>query len=222
MSAAADLVAALRLELASLSARIRGHAYVAALESGSLPRERLRLFAGEQYHIIRHDLRSFALLLSRQADIADARHFRASVEYEAAALDALFGFAAALAMSEADLQAYEPMAETQAYTAFLAFVAVHHSAAEMAAAFVIDLEGWGGNCGAMGRALRRRYGFDEAALGFFAHFAAQDPRFEPSSLEVIDRGLAAGVPEREIRRTARLMLEYEAMYWDGILRASAT
>ena len=156
MPNAQELVLALRSELAPISDKIRHHPYITALENGSIGKDGLRLFAGEQFHIIKHDLRSFALLLSRQEDPFVSRFLRGSVAYEAAALDALSGFASALSMTQSDLEAYEPLAEAHAYTAFLALTAVHHSAAEMAASFVIDLEGWGGNCRAMSRILQRQ------------------------------------------------------------------
>jgi len=220
MPSAQELVLALRNELAPTSDKIRHHPYITALENGGITKDRLRLFAGEQFHIIRHDLRSFALLLSRQADPFVSRFLRGSVAYEAAALDALPGFAQALGMTQADLVAYEPLPEAHAYTAFLALTAVHHSAAEMAAAFVIDLEGWGGNCGAMSRILKERYGLSQSAVAFFDHFAAEDPEFEANSLQVVEIGLRAGVEPTEIGHTSRLMLEYELMYWDGVFKAS--
>src|SRR5436189_1097404 len=43
--------------------------YLTALEEGKIPREKLRLIAGEQYHIINSDLRSIALLLHRHAHL---------------------------------------------------------------------------------------------------------------------------------------------------------
>lgn len=220
MPDARELVASLRSELAPLSARIRGHPYIAALEARSIRRERLALFAGEQFHIIRNDLRSFARLLSGQLDFAVQRFLLASVEYEAAAFDALFAFASALGLSEPDLQAYEPTAGAHSYTAFLGLTAANGTAAEMAGAFVIDLEGWGGNCRAMSRILKERYGFGESQVRFFDHFGAEDPEFEPRSLAVVDAGLQSGVEPRAIRRCARLMLEYEVMYWDSVHEAS--
>jgi thiaminase len=217
-------MADIRRELAPLAERVREHAYIRVLSEGSIPRDKLRLFAGEQYHIIDHDARSFALLLSRQGHPIIRRFLAAIVDYEMAAFEAVMPFAEALGMTEADLRAYEPMPGAHAYTAFLGLTAAHGSAADMAGAFVVDLEGWGGNCAAMSRILREHYGFEPAALAFFDHFAAEDPTFEDRSMEVIDRVLAgtadSDAAAHSIRRTARLMLSYEIMYWDTLLAAS--
>ncbi len=224
MTAAAELMAGIRRELAPLLARVRGHAYVRAIEAGEIARDKLRLFAGEQYHIIKNDMRSFAILLSRQDDAAVRHYLLGSVEYEAAAFEAIFPFAAALGLSEGDLEAYEPLPGAHAYTAFLALTAMYGSPAGMAAAFAVDLEGWGGNCAAMSTALKQGYGFTAEQVAFFDHFGAEDPDFEPRSLALIDLLLAKAPDrpglERSIRRAARLMMSYEVMYWDTLFEAS--
>jgi pyrroloquinoline quinone (PQQ) biosynthesis protein C len=217
-------MAEVRRDLEPLSRRVREHAYIQALADARVPREKLRVFAGEQYHIIKNDMRSFAILLSRQDDPEVRRFLLGSVEFEAAAFDAIFPLAAALGVTEADLEAHEPLPGAHAYTAFLALTAMYGSAADMAGAFIVDLEGWGGNCGAMSRILKERYAFNEAQVAFFDHFAADDPTFESRSLELIDRVLAQSDDRdrlaRSIRRTARLMMSYEVQYWDTLLEAS--
>jgi thiaminase len=221
---ATSLMAEIRRDLEPLSSRVRSHPYITALSDGSIARDKLRIFAGEQYHIIKHDIRSFALLLSREED-SDIRTFlTGSVEFEMAAFDHVFPFAGALGMTQADLEAHQPLPGAHAYTAFLALTAMYGSAADMAGAFIVDLEGWGGNCAEMSRILKDRYGFNAPEVAFFDHFAADDPTFESRSLDVIDRVLAASpdraAAERNIRRTARLMINYEVMYWDALLEAS--
>jgi thiaminase len=203
---------------------VRGHDYVTALGNGLIAREKLRIFAGEQYHIIKNDVRSFAIMLSRQDDPGIRAFLAGSVEFEMAAFDAVFPFAGALGMTTSDLEAYEPLPGAHAYTAFLALTALYGSAADMAGAFIVDLEGWGGNCAAMSRILKQRFGLSSPEVAFFDHFGAEDPTFESRSLDVIDRVVAAATDaravERSIRRTARLMMSYEVMYWDSLLAAS--
>jgi thiaminase len=224
MTGAADLIATIRYEVEPLSSAVRNHRYIRALTEGKVPREALRIFAGEQYHIIKNDMRSFAVLLSRQEDAEVRRFLLGSVEYEAGAFDALFPFARALGMSDGDLEAYEPLPGAHAYTAFLALTAAYGSAADMAGAFVVDLEGWGGNCRDLSRLLREKHGLTGDQVAFFDHFGADDPAFESRSLALIDLVLDSagdrGALERSIKRTARLMMSYELMYWDTLYEAS--
>ena len=51
--------------LQSVNEQLLRHPYVQALEEGKIGREKLRLFAGEQYVIIGSDLRSAAHLVGR-------------------------------------------------------------------------------------------------------------------------------------------------------------
>ncbi|MGB6838299.1 MAG: hypothetical protein WBF66_11445, partial [Dehalococcoidia bacterium] len=82
------LLREIREQLRPVEARVRDHAYIEALRQGRIERERLRIFAGEQHHIIRSDLRSFALLVSRYGGEAEARQFLSdSLQGEAAALE---------------------------------------------------------------------------------------------------------------------------------------
>ncbi len=217
---ASALVAQIRAELAGLSARIHDHPYLQALSRRSVPRDKLRLFAGEQYNIIKNDMRSFSILVSRQDDWPVRRFFLESPPYEAVAFEALLSFAGALGMTEADLEAYEPLPGAHAYTAFLALTAMYASAAEMTAAFIIDMDGWGGNCRRMSLTLQSEYGFAPEEVRFFDHFAAEDTDFEARSLVVVDAGLRAGVSALAVRRTSRLMLSYELLYWDTLYEAS--
>lgn len=224
MLSARSLIDDIRTELEPLSKRVRRNPYLELLGRGGVQREKLGMFAGEQYHIIKNDMRSFSILLSRQDDAEVRRFLLGSLEYEAAAFETVLPFASALGMDEAALEAYEPIPGAHAYTAFLALTAMYGSAADMAGAFIVDLEGWGGACGEMSRILLKQYGFKTQQVAFFDHFAAEDAEFEPRSLAVIDRVLASSADStaqaRSIRRTARLMMGYEIMYWEALYEAS--
>ena len=76
---------------------------------------------------------------------------------------AQFEVAAAVGMDDAQLQAYEPAPGAHAYTAFMAWLALYGSEAEVAAGFLVNFAAWGANCGrgrcaqcARGRASRCR------------------------------------------------------------------
>ena len=95
MSDALQLVGKIRSDLQSLEEKILGHPYLKALEEGRVPLNLLKIFAGQQHHIISSDLRSIALMLSRLG-MLPSRHFLMNVlQGESAALDALHAFAEA-------------------------------------------------------------------------------------------------------------------------------
>ncbi len=220
MADARELIAETRAQLKAVEDALLAHSYLSAVEEGRITKEKLRLFAGEQYYIINSDLRSVALLVSRQGGAPNHDFFLGALQGEAAARDALLAFAKALEMSDEALRAYEPMPGCQAYPAYVAWLATYGSAADFAAAFLVNLPAWGSSCARMGVALRGKYGLSPEAVAFFDLFAAPAPEFEADSLRVIQAGLDRGVDPRGVARAARLIQAYEAMYWDTLYEAS--
>jgi hypothetical protein len=220
MTDAERLVEEIRRELAPVEHEIRHHPYLAALEAGRVRREDLACFAGEQHHIIRSDLRSVALLVNRFGAMPSGSFFQAVLGGETAALAALGAFATAVGMDDARLQAYEPAVGAHAYTAFMAWLAVYGSEAEVAAGLLVNFAAWGANCGRMSRALRDRYGLTDKATAFFDLFAAPPGEFESQAMTVVANGLVRCAEPRLVKRAARLLQGFEKLYWDT-LNASA-
>lgn len=220
MADARELIAETRAQLKAVEDKLFAHPYLSAVEEGRINREKLRLFAGEQYYIINSDLRSVALLVSRPGHGPSRDFFLGALQGEAAARDALLAFAEALEMSEDDLRAHEPMPGCQAYPAYVAWLAAYGSAADFAAAFLVNLPAWGSSCARMSAALKGKYGLSSEAVAFFDLFAVPAPEFEADSLRVIQDGLDRGVDLRGVARAARLIQAYELMYWDTLYEAS--
>lgn len=217
---APELIAEIRTQLKEVEERLFAHPYLSAVEEGRITQLKLRLFAGEQYYIIKSDLRSVALLINRESHEPNREFFLGTLQGEAAAGNALVAFARALEMSDDDLRAYEPMAGCQAYPAYVAWLAAYGSAADFAAAFLANLPAWGSSCARMSAALKGKYGFSPEAVAFFDLFANPAPEFEADSLRVIQHGLDRGVDPRGVARAARLIQAYELMYWDTLHDAS--
>lgn len=221
MTSAQDLVANIQTALAPVEEQLLRHRYITALEAGTLSRNALRRFAGEQHAIISADLRSVALLVNRFGATASRDFFLVTLAGEKTALDALGQFAAALGMTADGLAAYEPLPGAHAYTAYMAYLAIYGSAAEVAAAYLLNFRAWGESCGRMSRALQQHYGFSKQDVAFFDGFAATAPEFPPAALAVIQDGLDGGVSPRSIQRAARLLQGYELLYWNTLAEAGA-
>lgn len=202
--------------IAPVEAALRAHPYVAAIEAGRIPREQLRLFVGEQYHIIGSDLRSVAHLLARFGDGPARDFFLATLQGEAQAFRALLRLADALGVGEPELASYEPMAGAHAYTAYMAWLALYGSEAEVAAAFLVNFPAWGANCGRLSRAFQARYGLPREAVAFLDLFATPSPEFEEAARGVIAVGLARGIEPHRMKRAARLLQAYEQLFWDTL------
>jgi thiaminase len=219
LSRASILVDQIRADLQPVVTQLLNHPYLATLESGQLSREWLRPFAGEQHAIIRSDLRSVAHLASRFGDDQSGAFFLAVLDGERSALAALADFAAAVGLSGAELTGCEPQPGAHAYTLYMAWLAFYGSAAEVAAAYLVNFPAWGESCGRLSRLLKERLGFDQAAVRFFDQFAAPAPEFESTTLTIIETGLERGVSPEAIHRAARLLQAYELMYWNELYAA---
>jgi len=220
MMRAEELVSQLRREIAGVEARLFSHPWVAAVEAGQRSRAALGMFATQQRRIIASDLKSVALLVHRYGDQPSGPFFRASLKTEAAALEALGRFARALGEEGQGRADADLLAGAQAYTHFVAWLAMYGSDAEFAAAFLVNLPAWGRNCGRLATALRTGYGMNDSAVAFFDLFAGDTPGFAEAAFAVIQSGLDRGVTPDSIREAACLLQRYELMYWDA-LQASA-
>jgi hypothetical protein len=199
----------LRSELAPVEAAIRSHCYLdsfAAAVPWSLER-----FAGEQYAIVTSDRRSFAQLAARFPAGVGGDLFLVLAGGEGQALERLLVLAEELGLDEHRLRTYELLPAAQAYPAYVAWLALNGSRADVALAFLANLAAWGDNCARMARALRGRH--DTA---FFDFFAEPAPDFEDRALAVADEGLAAGDSPERARRAARFLQAYELLFWDTL------
>ncbi|MBV8539446.1 MAG: transcriptional regulator [Pseudonocardiales bacterium] len=220
-SAAMDaraLCAGLRRDLADVEECIEDNSWLGELEAGRLSTGALRAFAGEQLQIIPSDLRSFEVLIQRFA--ADPAHgYLADLAAgERAALYALEAFATAVGLDGPQRQAYEPVPGCQVYPSYVARLARDGTPAQIAGAFLVNLDAWGSCCARMADALPSTYQLSRADCAFFAHFAGPTTELERTSLEVIDAGLAQGVDPAAIARAARLLQAYELLFWNSLPR----
>lgn len=215
-ASAAELLADTRSRLADVEQAIRSHRFLDAAAEQGVTEERLRAMAGEQWTIIASDRRAFAVLASRFPAPVAGDFFLSMAEGEGRALSLLRSYASWLGLDEVALDAYEPRAGCQAYTAYVSSLALNGSRADVALAFAANLAAWGENCGRLARALRERYGAPEEAVAFFDFFANPPQGFEDETLAVVEEGLAAGESPARAQCAARLLQAYELMFWDTL------
>jgi thiaminase len=204
---ARELVEQLRPELAPVEQAIRGHRYLSAAPSAAS----LLAFVAEQRVILASDRRAFAQLAARFPGGAAGDFFLEMAQGEGEALVLLARLAGSHGLAEEELRQHELAAGCQAYTAFVSWLALNGSQADVAVAFMANLAAWGEACGRLGELLEGR-----CDTSFFAFFARPAPGFAERALEVADEGLAAGEDPARARRAARLLQAYELMFWDTL------
>ena len=213
---AGQLVVQTQRELMETAEAVRTHRFLDRLRARDVPMERLRAVAAEQHVIVSSDRRSFAQLATRFPAGLAGEFFLGMAASEGLALDKLRGLAGWLSLTDDDLRAYEPHPGAQAYPAFVAWLALNGSRADVVLAFLANLAAWGENCGQVAAALRKAYGAGDDAVAFFEFFANPPEDFEPRALAVLGEGLAAGDSPVLARRATRLLQAYELSFWDAL------
>ena len=207
------LLQEVRQELATMERR---NHFVELVAEGSAPRERLAALACEELLIVPSDRRSFAFLAARFPEAPAGELFLSLAQGEGVALSHLGAFARALGLDASTISSYEPRAGCQAYTAYVAWLALNGSRSQVAVALLANLDAWGSFCAAVAAGLRRHYGLDDDAVGFFDFFASPPPGFLELGLAVVQSGLDAGEAPEASRRAARLLQHYELAFWDAL------
>lgn len=192
---------------------------------GAARRSTLAVLALEQRHVIAADRRAFRYLAERSAAGTEtsaaapesAAFFEMLAEGEALAQDRLSAYAAAVGVDEAQEAAHEPLADCQSYPAYVAWLALNGSPADIVLALSANFAAWGGYCATIAEALRRHYGFAEEACGFFDLFAEPAPDLERKALAAVQAGLDTGqVSEDAVHHYGRLLQAYEAKFWHAL------
>jgi thiaminase len=208
-----DLLEMVRRELAPAGE----NRFVALVNEGRLPRDRIGALAAEEYWIGESDRRSFLHLAARFPEHPAVDFFLGLAEVEGPARTQLLQLADALGLSEEDLAVYEPKPGCQAYAAYVAWLALNGSQSDAALALVANFAAWGSYCGAVAQGLRANYGLSQEAAAFFDFFATPVPEVERLADEVAQHSLGGAdkVPD-SARRHARLVQAYELMFWNTL------
>jgi thiaminase len=187
--------------------------FLALLEAGRVPTERLGWLAGELYRLVSSDRRSFALLASRFPAAPAGDLYLAMADGEGQALRLLLDFAAELGMDERRLREYEPRPLAQAYPAYLAQTALSGTSSDVALALLANAEESGATYARVADALASRHGVGERALGHFRFFADTPRSLLEQAAATLRHGLAAGDDPAAAVRCARTVHALENEFW---------
>jgi thiaminase len=216
-----DFIGGLTQRYSNTLGKILHHPYLICLDSKQITRESLKIFVCEQYHIISNDKRNFALMQQRasNANSLSADLFKDCVSFESSSLTNLTLLQNELNLDVIQLKSYNPLSGCQAYTNYLTKLCSYGSEGEVLVALLTDLPVWGKNCKRISSALKNKYKFTEDSCRFLDAFASPLPEeFLKLSNEIIESSLLDY--RNEMERAARLILDYELMFWDTMYQYS--
>jgi hypothetical protein len=192
---------------------------VPRIADGAAPRSTLAALALEQSWVIPADRRAFLHLAERSAttDPEAAAFFGSLAEGEALAGERLVDFARACGVDEARETSYEPLPGCQAYPAYVAWLALNASPADVVLALTANFSAWGGYCATIAEALRTHYGFTDEACGFFDFFAEPSPELDGLATAAVQAAMDAGrLDKARSHEYGRLLQVYEASFWSTL------
>ncbi|MFJ9819090.1 transcriptional regulator [Streptomyces sp. NPDC101151] len=208
--------------LASATARLapdpQSNRVVPRIARGAAHRDTLAALALEQQWVIAADRRSFLHLAERTDDTPEAAAFFTSLaEGEALAAEQLTAFAVAAGVTEEQSRSHIPRPGGQAYPAYVAWLALNASPADVVLALTANFSAWGGYCAGIAEGLRRHYGFPDEACAFFDFFAEPAPDLDTQATAAVQAALDTGRLNTGLAHTyGSLLQSYEAMFWESL------
>jgi pyrroloquinoline-quinone synthase len=205
-------------DMGPLRQRLLHHALWRRIEDGTLPVERLRLFALQDWWLVRQAYRLDALAIAGASDLDVQELLIAKLTPKVGGYHLLLRFGEAVGLSRADFDAVEPLAGCMALTTFFYWMLAYGSPGERLAAVSASEDIFIQICARVGPALIQHYGLSKEQVAFFTAHDDLKTHVSPVDAALLER---YDTPDerRRITRAVRLSHEFELMFYDTIMTA---
>jgi pyrroloquinoline-quinone synthase len=207
-------------DVRQLRHRLLHHPLWAGIVAGTLEAARLRLFALQDWWLVREAYRLDALAVAQAADLETQELLLAKLYPKIGGYKLLLRFGGALGLSRADFDAVEPLAGCMALTNFFYWALAYATAGEKLAAVSASEDIFIQICARVGPALQRNYGLSAEQVEFFSAHESIGQQVMPVDQALLSR-YSKPAERRLITRSLRLSSEFELMFYDTIMQASA-
>lgn len=204
--------------LEPLRQQLLNHPLWQKIENGTLEVSRLRLFALQDYWLVREAYRLDALGIAAAPDLETQELLLAKLWPKQGGYKLLWRFGNALGLSREDFEAVEPLAGCMALTNFFYWMLAYGSPGEKLAAVSASEDIFIQICARVSPALRRKYGLDEAQVEFFTAHDQIGAKVNPLDEMLLAR-YQSETDRKLITRAIRLSHEFELMFYDTIMSA---
>ena len=205
-------------DLAPLRQRLLHHALWERVEEGTLEVARLRLFALQDWWLVREAYRLDALAVAAVSDLDVQELLLRKLMPKIGGYKLLLRFGEALGLSPTDFDNVEPIAGCMALTNFFYWMLAYGSPGEKLASVSASEDIFVQICERVGPALVQHYGLSDAQVEFFSAHDEIGKRVIPVDETLLIR-YATPNERRRITRAVRLSHEFELLFYDTILAA---
>lgn len=204
-------------DVTPLRQRLLYHPLWMGIENGALSRETLRVFALQDWWLVREAYRLDALAIAGMDELELQELLLAKLVPKIGGYKLLLRFGEALGLSRADFDAVEPLAGCMALTNFFYWMLAYGSPPEKIAAVSASEDIFIQICARIGPALMRHYGMSAEQVAFFTAHDDIGQQVTP-----IDDVLLARYNSledcRRITRAVRLSHEFELLFYDTVMK----
>ncbi|MDQ6661281.1 MAG: iron-containing redox enzyme family protein [Chloroflexota bacterium] len=202
-----------------LRQRLLHHPLWTGIENGTLGKERLRLFALQDWLIVRDMYRLDALAIAAVSTVEDQELLLAKLVPKIGGHQSLLRFGEALGLTRADFDNVEPLAGCMALVNFFYYMLAYGSPGEKLAAVSASEDIFIAICARIGPALLQHYGFTAEQVQFFTAHDELGTHVAPVDTVLLAR-YDSPAERRRITRAVRLSHEYELMFYDTIMETA--
>ena len=206
----------LNQDLQPLREALLYHPLWMGIENGTLPRERLRLFALQDWWLVREAYRLDALAVAAVADLEIQEALLAKLLPKIGGYKLLLYFGESFGLSRANFDAVEPLAGCMALTNFFYWMLAYGTPGEKIAAVSASEDIFIQICARVGPALVRNYELSEEQVAFFTVHDEIGTHVAPVDEMLLAR-YGKGEERVRITRAVRLSHEFELMFYDTIM-----
>ncbi len=202
--------------LEPLRQRLLFHPLWTGIVQGTLPRETLRVFALQDWWLVREAYRLDALAIAAMPDLDLQDYLLAKLVPKIGGYRLLLRFGEALGLSRADFDAVEPLAGCMALTTFFYWMLTYGSVPEKIAAVSASEDIFIQICARIGPALMRNYAMSAEQVAFFIVHEEIGEQVTPIDAHLLAR---YDTPEdrQRITRAVRLSHEFELLFYETVV-----
>ena len=203
-------------DLEPLRQKLLNHPLWAGIEDGTLDVSRLRLFALQDWWLVREAYRLDALAVAAAPDLETQELLLAKLLPKVGGYKLLWRFGEALGLSQANFESVEPLAGCMALTNFFYWMLAYGSPGEKLAAVSASEDIFIQICARVGPALMRNYNMTAAQAEFFTAHDQLGEKVTPVDETLLAR-YTSTADRQLITRAVRLSHEFELMFYDTIM-----
>jgi len=203
-------------DMEPLRTRLLHHPLWERIIDGTLEVERLRLFALQDWWLVRQAYRLDALAIASVSDLDVQELLISKLTPKVGGPALLLRFGEALGLIREDFETVEPLAGCMALTTFFYWMLAYGSIGEKLAAVGASEDIFIQICARVKPALIQHYGLSEEQVEFFTAHDVIGKRVGPIDEALLQR-YETPTERQAITRAVRLSHEFELMFYDTIL-----